>query len=60
MKRQPRRQLIVEIARALREAEYPEVATRMGAAFLWSMYPEWYDEFYAEVSRKRSGKAGTT
>jgi hypothetical protein len=45
MKRMPRRQLIIEIARAMKEAEYPNVAMHMCAGFLWSLYPDWYTEW---------------
>lgn len=43
MKR-PTDKLLRALAKALEEAEHPNVAGAMLAGTLWAMYPKWYDE----------------
>lgn len=42
--REPSNQFIIELAQALRDARYPNVAGRFCAGFLWAIYPDWYDK----------------
>jgi hypothetical protein len=43
--KEPSVTFLVELATALREAEHPKVAHSIAAGFLWSLYPEWYDQY---------------
>lgn len=40
----PSNRFLTELAKALREARYPNVAGRLCAGFLWALYPIWYDQ----------------
>ncbi len=41
---EPRKSFLLELARALTDARYPNVAGRFCAGFLWALYPDWYDK----------------
>ena len=44
--KEPSAAFLIALAAALKEAAYPNVAQSMGAGFLWSLYPEWFDKHF--------------
>jgi hypothetical protein len=40
---EPNKQFLIELARALTEAEHPNIAGRLCAGLLWAIWPHWYD-----------------
>ena len=42
--KQPTVAFLTELAMAIREAEHRNVAEHFAAGFLWSLYPEWFDQ----------------
>lgn len=51
--KEPSRELLRALARALEEAEYREVAGHLLAGVLWAMYPEWFDQVWSKRKSKR-------
>jgi hypothetical protein len=44
MANSPSKRFLIELAKALRESRYPNVAGRLCAGLLWAIWPEWYDK----------------
>ena len=51
--KQPSSQLLLELGKALLEAEHQNIAEHMVAGLLWSIYPEWFKEFTDRRDRER-------
>jgi hypothetical protein len=53
-RKEPTSEFLLELAKALQDAEHKNVAQHTAAGLMWAMYPEWFTQVWEK--RNANGK----